>query len=150
MKIEHVWSLAPGEHPSGLAIDPEHHVLFSVCHNKLMVVMNALNGKIIATLPIGGRVDGAAYDPVFQRAFSSNGEGTLTVVQREKNGKYRVVQNLRTETGARTIALDVKTHKIYLPTAKFGPRPKPTPSNPHPYPKMINNSFRVVVVMPAK
>lgn len=150
MKIENVWPLAPGEHPSGLAIDPVHHVLFSVCHNDLMVVMNALDGKVITTLPIGGRVDGAAYDPVLQRAYSSNGEGTLTIVQREGNGTYKVLENLPMQLGARTIALDVKTHDLFLPTATFGPRPKPTAANPHAFPKMIKNSFVVLEVAPVR
>lgn len=150
MKIMNVWPLSPGEHPSGLAIDPMHHVLFPVCHNKLMVVVNALDGKVIAALPIGGRVDGAAYDPVLQRVYSSNGEGTLTIVQREKNGSYRVMEDLPTQPGARTIALDTKTHRLFLPTAKFGPRPKPTAANPHAFPKMIKNSFVVLEVAPVK
>ncbi len=150
MKIENVWSLAPGEHPSGLAIDAKNHVLFSVCHNKLMVVMNAIDGKVITTLPIGGHVDGAAYDPVLRRAYSSNGEGTLTVVQREGRNNYKVLENLPTQEGARTIALDTKTHDLFLPTAKFGPRPKPTPQNPHAFPKMIKGSFVVLQVAPAK
>ncbi len=150
MKITNVWPLSPGEHPSGLAIDPMHHVLFPVCHNKLMVVVNALDGKVIAALPIGGRVDGAAYDPVLQRVYSSNGEGTLTIVQREKNGSYRVMEDLPTQPGARTIALDTKTHRLFLPTAKFGPRPKPTAANPHAFPKMIKNSFVVLEVAPVK
>ncbi len=150
MKIINVWSLSPGEHPSGLAIDAAHDVLFSVCHNKLMVVLNGLDGKIIATLPIGGRVDGAAYDPALQRAYSSNGEGTLTIVQRERNGKYKVIEDLPTQLGARTIALDVRNHHLFLPTAKFGPRPQPTAANPHAFPKMIKNSFVVLEVAPVR
>lgn len=150
MKIEHVWSLAPGQHPSGLAIDAKHHVLFSVCHNKLMVVMNALDGKVITTLPIGGGVDGAAYDPTFQRAYSSNGEGTLTIVQREGKTSYKVLEDLPTQLGARTIALDTKTHDLFLPTAKFGPRPKPTPGHRRSFPKMKKNSFVVLEVAPVK
>ncbi len=150
MNIINVWSLSPGEHPSGLAIDAAHDVLFSVCHNKLMVVLNGLDGKIIATLPIGGRVDGAAYDPALQRAYSSNGEGTLTIVQRERNGKYKVIEDLPTQLGARTIALDVRNHHLFLPTAKFGPRPKPTAANPHAFPKMIKNSFVVLEVAPVR
>lgn len=150
MRIENVWSLAPGEHPSGLAIDAKHHVLFSVCHNKLMVVMNALDGKVITTLPIGGHVDGAAYDPVLGRAYSSNGTGTLTIVQREGKNSYKVLEDLTTQPGARTIALDTKTHDLFLPTAKFGPRPKPTAANPHAFSKMIKGSFVVLEVAPVK
>ncbi len=115
-----------------------------------MVVLNGLDGKIIATLPIGGRVDGAAYDPALQRAYSSNGEGTLTIVQRERNGKYKVIEDLPTQLGARTIALDVRNHHLFLPTAKFGPRPKPTAANPHAFPKMIKNSFVVLEVAPVR
>ncbi len=150
MKIENVWPIAPGEHPSGLAIDPMNHVLFSVCHNKLMVVMNALDGKVITTLPIDERVDGAAYDPVLQRAYSSNGEGTLTIVQREGKDSYKVLEVLPTQIGARTIALDTKTHRLYLPTAEFNPRPEPTAANPHPRPTMKENSFVVLEVAPVK
>lgn len=150
MKIEHVWPLAPGEHPSGLAIDAEHHILFSVCHNKLMVVMNALDGKVITTLPIGGHVDGAAYDPALRRAYSSNGEGTLTVVQEESPSRFKVLGQMPTEEGARTITLDVKTHRLYLPTAQFNPRPAPTAAHPHPRPSIKPNSFVVLVVAPGK
>ncbi len=150
MKIENVWPVAPGEHPSGLAIDAKNHVLFSVCHNKLMVVMNALDGKVITTLPIGGRVDGASYDPVLQRAYSSNGEGTLTIVQREGRSSYKVLEDLPTQMGARTIALDLKTHRLYLPTAEFNPPPAPTAANPHPWPTMKPNSFVVLEVAPVK
>jgi DNA-binding beta-propeller fold protein YncE len=150
MKIEHVWPIAPGEHPSGLAIDARNHVLFSVCHNKLMVVMNALDGKVITTLPIDERVDGAAYDPVLQRAYSSNGEGTLTIVQREGRDSYKVLEVLQTQAGARTIALDTKTHRLYLPTAEFNPRPEPTAANPRPRPTMKENSFVVLEVAPVK
>ncbi len=150
MKIENVWPLAPGEHPSGLAIDAKNHILFSVCHNKLMVVMNALDGKVITTLPIGGRVDGAAYDPAFQRAYSSNGEGTLTIVQREGKDSYKVLEDLPTQLGARTIALDMRTHRLYLPTAEFNPPPAPTAANPHPRPTMKKDSFVVLVVAPVK
>ncbi len=150
MKIEHVWPLAPGEHPSGLAIDAGNHVLFSVCHNKLMVVMNALDGKVITTLPIGGHVDDAAYDPVLQRAYSSNGEGTLTIVQREGKDSYKVLEDLPTQLGARTITLDTKNHHLFLPTAEFNPRPAPTAANPHPRPTMKENSFVVLEVAPVK
>lgn len=150
MKIEHVWPLAPGEHPSGLAIDAQHHILFSVCHNKLMVVMNALNGKVITALPIGGRVDGAAFDPVLRRAYSSNGEGTLTIVQEESPSKFKVLEQMPTQEGARTITLDVKTHRLYLPTAEFNPRPAPTAARPHPRPAMKPNSFVVLEVAPGR
>ncbi|MCL4538867.1 MAG: YncE family protein [Bacteroidetes bacterium] len=150
MKIENVWPLAPGEHPSGLAIDAKRHILFSTCHNKLMVVMNALNGKVMTTLPIGERVDGAAFDPVLRRAFSSNGQGTLTVVQEEGKDKFTVLEQFPTQLGARTITIDVKTHHLFLPTAEFNPPAAPTAEHPHPRPTMKPNSFTVLEVAPLK
>jgi YVTN family beta-propeller protein len=119
LKVENSWSLAPGEEPSGLALDNETHRLFMVCSNKLMVVMNALTGKVITTLPIGDRCDGVAFDPGTKRAFSSNGDGTMTVVQENANDTYIVVENVVTQKGARTISLNPLTHKLYLPTAEF-------------------------------
>ena len=150
MEVENVWSLAPGDHPSGLAIDVRNHILFSVCHNKLMVIVDALKGKVLATLPIGGRVDGAAFDPVLRRAYSSNGEGTLTVVQEEGKNRFKVVDQFPTQLGARTIALDTKTHHLYLSTAEFNPPPGPTADNPHPRPTMKENSFVILDVAPGK
>jgi DNA-binding beta-propeller fold protein YncE len=150
MKIENVWPVAPGEHPSGLAIDVRNHILFSVCHNKLMVVVDAKDGKVITTLPIGERVDGAAYDPVLKRAYSSNGDGTLTIVQEESRSKFKVLEQFSTQLGARTNALDLKTHHIFLPTAEFNPPPAATAENPHPRPTMKPNSFVVLEVAPAK
>ncbi len=119
LKVESSWSLAPGEEPSGLVLDNETHRLFLVCSNQLMVVMNALTGKVITTLPIGDRCDGVAFDPATKRAFSSNGDGTMTVVQENANDTYTVVENVTTLKGARTIAVNPSTHKIYLPTAEF-------------------------------
>ena len=119
LKVENSWSLAPGEEPSGLALDNETHRLFLVCSNKIMVVMNALTGKVITTLPIGDRCDGVAFDPATKQAFSSNGDGTMTVVQENANDTYTVVENVITQKGARTIAVNPLTHKLYLPTAEF-------------------------------
>ncbi len=150
MKIENVWSLAPGEHPSGLAIDVKNHILFSVCHNKVMVVLDAKNGKVITTLPIGERVDGAAYDPALKRAYSSNGDGTLTIVQEESRGEFNVLEKFPTQVGARTIALDIKTHHLFLPTAEFNPPPAATVEHPHPRPTMKPNSFVILEIAPAK
>lgn len=119
LKVENSWSLAPGEEPSGLALDNETHRLFMVCSNKLMVVMNALTGKVITTLPIGDRCDGVAFDPETKRAFSSNGDGTMTVVQESADDTYTVVENIVTQKGARTISCNPLTHRLYLPTAEF-------------------------------
>ena len=119
LKVENSWSLAPGEEPSGLALDNETHRLFLVCSNQLMVVMNALNGKVIKTLPIGDGCDGVAFDPFTKRVFSSNGDGTMTVVQVNANDTYKVIENVATRKGARTISCNPLTHKLYLPTAEL-------------------------------
>ena len=142
------WSIAPGEEPSGLAIDAVHHRLFSVCSNKLMVVVDAGNGKVVASLPIGDRVDGCAFDPGSGLAFSSNGEGTVTVVREETPDKFTVVANIPTNTGARTIAVDTERHILYLPTADFGPSPAATPERPRPRPSIIPDSFVVLQLEP--
>ena len=81
LSVAKLWPIAPGEGPSGLAIDAANHRLFTVCHNKMMVILDAVSGRVITSLPIGERVDGVVYDPSSRRAFSSNGDGTMTVVQ---------------------------------------------------------------------
>jgi hypothetical protein len=126
-------------------MDTAHRRLFSVCGNKVMIVSDPDAGKVIATLPIGQGADGAGFDPGSGLAFSSNGEGTLTVVE-NASGKYQVKQNAQTQRSARTMALDTKTHKIYMPAAEFGPAPAATPENPRPRPAMIPDSFIVLVV----
>jgi DNA-binding beta-propeller fold protein YncE len=123
MKVEAHWPIAPGEEPSGLALDNDNHRLFSVCGNKLMMVIDAVSGKVITSLPIGDGCDGAAFDPQFKRAYASNGEGTLTVVQVENANSFKVLETVPTQRGARTIALDKTTHHIYLPTAEFEAAP---------------------------
>jgi len=149
MKVENVWSIHPGEEPSGLALDKAHHRLFSVCSNKMMVVVNADNGKVIKTLPTGEHTDGCAYDPFTKRAYSSNGEGTMTVVQELDPDNYNVLENVKTQAGARTIAIDIKTHHLFLPTSLFGPAPKATADNPHPRPTLVPGSFTVLDVAPS-
>lgn len=142
MKVVKSWSIAPGESPSGLAYDANENRLFSVCDNKLMVVSNPATGKVTATLPIGEEVDGAAFDPVLKRIYSSNGDGTLTVVQQKSADKYQVLENFPTQKGARTIALDPVTHKLYLPTAGF----EPAPAGQHKRPAIIPGTFTVLEV----
>ncbi len=115
LKVTKTWSIAPGESPSGLAIDIRHNFLFSGCDNKMMVIVNAKTGKVIETVPIGEHVDGCDFDPETDLAFSSNGEGTLTVVKEESPYNFKVVENLATDKSLRTIALDPATHNIYLP-----------------------------------
>ncbi len=136
LKVLGIWSLDPGEEPSGLAIDRQRNLLFSVCRNRLMVVLDARSGQIVSTSEIGSGVDGAAFDPETRLAFSSNGEGTLSVAGPESSGKYALLQTVRTRPGARTLALDEKSHRIFTVTAKFGPAPPPTPERPRPRPVM--------------
>ena len=148
LKVEQTWSVAPGEEPSGLALDNKNHRLFIVCNNKLMVIMDAENGKIITSLPIGAGVDGAAFDAKKERVYSSNGEGTLTVVQGKNGADYKVLENFTTLRGARTIALNQMTQHLYLPTAEMGAAPEPTKENPKPRPIMKLGSFIIIDVEP--
>jgi DNA-binding beta-propeller fold protein YncE len=146
LKVLAQWPLAPGEEASGLAIDREHHRLFSVCSNKLMVVLDDETGKVITSVPIGAGVDAAAYDPETHLAFSSNGEGTMTVVQQASADKYSVLENVTTQRGCRTMALDAKTHKVYMAGAEYGAAPAPTAERPNPRPPMQPGSFMVVIL----
>lgn len=121
LKILNRWPLAPCEAPSGLSIDPKHRRLFSGCHNKMVAVVNADTGKVIATPPIGEGVDATAYDPGTGLVLSSNGEGTLTVIQQDGPDHYSVLENVPTQRSARTMGLDLKTHNVVLPAADFLP-----------------------------
>ncbi len=143
--VEKRYKLTGCEEPSGLAIDRAKTRLFSVCGNKVMIVSDPAKGSVIATLPIGQGPDGAAFDQDRGLAFSSNGEGTLTVVG-ENGGKYAVLGTVPTQRGARTVALDPKTHKLYLPTAQFGPAPAATAETPRPRPPILPGSFVVLIV----
>jgi DNA-binding beta-propeller fold protein YncE len=142
------WSLAPGEEPSGLAIDTTHARLFSVCGNGTMVVSDAAAGRVVTTVPIGRGPDAACYDAGMKLVFSSNGEGTLTVVHQDTADRYSVVANVPTQRGARTMALDSATHRIYLATAQFGAPPAPTSERPHPRPPILPGSFEILVMEP--
>jgi YVTN family beta-propeller protein len=150
LQVGNNWNIKPGEEASGLAIDNKTHRLFSVCRNKMMVVINAENGQLITTLPIGERCDGAKFDPGNRRAYSSNGDGTLTVMQEEDNDKYSVVENVTTQLGARTLAVDLKTHHIFLSTAEFGATPEATTENPRPRRSIQPGTFVVLEVAPVK
>ncbi len=129
-----------------MAMDKQHRRLFIGCRNKMMAVMDADTGKVITTVPIGTGVDANTFDPDTQLAFSSNGDGTLTVVHEDSPDKFSVVQTVETARGARTMALDPKTHTIYLVTAQFGPTPAPTPEQPRPRPSLVPGSFQLLVV----
>jgi DNA-binding beta-propeller fold protein YncE len=144
-QVAATWPLAPGEEPSGLAFDPAHKRLFAGCSNKLMVMMDSTNGKIVATIPIGAGVDATAFDPGTQFAFSSNGEGNVTVAKEETPDRLSILQTLATQRGARTMALDPTTHKIYLVTADFEPMPSPSPGAPRQRPKIVPGTMKVMV-----
>ena len=118
LTIKSRWSIAPGDGPSGLAMDTKNRRLFAVCGNGMMVVVDADSGKVVATPAIGKGPDAAAFDSKTMRAFSSNGEGSITVIKETDPDHYTVEQTITTQPGARTMALDGRTHKIYLVTAK--------------------------------
>jgi len=134
------WSIAPGEEPSGMAIDRENKRLFSVCGNKMMIVSDYVAGKVLVHLPIGAGVDGAAFDPTMHLAFSSNGEGSMTVVHVDGPEKFTLVQTVTTRRGARTCAIDESTHRVYTISAKFE---APTGEG---RPKMLASSATLYVV----
>ena len=146
LNVEKRFPLAPGEEPSGLAIDPTHHRLFSVCGNQKMVIVDSDSGKVLASPEIGKGVDGAAFDPASGCAFSSNGEGTLSIVAtNDGDKKFTVIQTLTTAPRARTMVLDPKTHHMYLPTADFE-APTSQPEGGRSRPAMKPGTFRIVVV----
>jgi YVTN family beta-propeller protein len=147
MKVKKEWSLSPCEEPSGLAFDTTGRRLFSVCSNQKMAVSDADAGKVVTFVPIGEGPDAAGYDAEKKLVFSSNSDGTLTVVKQDSPDKYTVAQDVTTEKRARTMTLDSTTHKIYLSCAEFGPAPQPTPDNPHGRPTPKPGSFHVIVVV---
>jgi DNA-binding beta-propeller fold protein YncE len=145
LEVKASWPLAPCQEPSGLAIDRKNRRLFAGCDNKMMAVVDADTGKVIATPAIGEGVDANGFDPGTGLAFASCGEGVLTVVKEESPTKFTVVQNVSTQQGARTMALDEKTHNVAVVTAKFGPPPAPTADNPHPRRTILPDTFVVLV-----
>ena len=142
------WPLAPGEEPSGLAIDRVHHRLFAGCGNQKLVVVDARSGRVVSTLPIGAGVDGVAFDPKRGLVYSSNGEGTLTVIREDSPNRYHVQETIATERGARTCTLDPVTGWVYSVTADFGPPPAPTTERPHPRGSILPGTLRVLAVGP--
>jgi YVTN family beta-propeller protein len=143
--ITATWPVANCDSPSGLAIDTKGRRLFAVCDGGKMAVVDANSGKTIANPAIGDGPDAARYDSARKLAFSSNGGGTLTIIDASKDS-YPVLQNLATQRGARTMTLDETTGRIYLATAEFGERPAPSPTNPRPRPAIVPGSFTILVV----
>lgn len=146
LKEKQRWPLAGCDEPSGLAMDQKNRRLFVGCGNKVMPIVDADSGKIVATVPIGGGVDATAFDDQSGLAFASCGEGVLTVVREESPGKFSVAETVNTQRGARTMALDPKTHKVFTVTAGFGPAPASTAAQPHPRPSILPDTFVVLVL----
>ncbi len=140
-KITHRWPNKPGTGASGLAIDRWTMRLFATCENKLMIVMDATNGKVITSLHTGEGADGAGFDNELKMAYSSNGDGTLTVIKELSKNKFIVVENVKTKPGTRTIAIDTKTHRIYLPSGLFKPATKESFR-----PQLVPGTFKILAV----
>ncbi len=146
LEVKSKWPLAPCEEPSGLSIDRKNRRLFVGCDNKMMAVVDADSGKVLATPAIGEGVDATTFDPETGLAFASCGEGVLTVVKEDSPEKFTVAENVPTQQGARTLALDQKTHNVFVVTAKFGPPPAATADNPHPRRSILPDSFVALVI----
>jgi len=145
-RVTRRWSVSPCTGPTGLAIDRAHQLLFSGCHSKVMAISDVAAGRVIATVPIGEGVDGNAFDEETGLAFASNGAGTLTVVHEDSPTKFSVVGSVPTSKGARTMALDPRSHQIYTVTADLGPAPEPTEKEPHPRPSVVPGTFRLLLL----
>jgi len=137
------WPIAPGEDAAGLAIDTKNHRLFIGAHNSLMLMMDSTTGKVTAQVPIGAGVDATWFDPGTAYAFSSCGDGTITIAHEDSPDKLVVVQALKTERGARTMALDSSTHRIYVAAARYEPPPDGAPPNARP--QIVPNSMHLLV-----
>jgi DNA-binding beta-propeller fold protein YncE len=148
-KVTNLWPIAPGESASGMAIDVKHHRLFVGCENHLMLMMDNLTGKVVGSVPIGTGVDANAFDEKLQLAFSSNGEGTVTIAREASPDQLQVVQTLQTQPSARTLALDPETHRIYLAAATWQtPPPGATPTG-HRH-AMVPGTFKILVYEPLR
>ena len=140
------WSLAPGKGGTGLVVDAEHHRVFATCGNNKLVVLDSDTGKVVATPPIGEDADGVVFEPASGRIFTSNADNTMTVLHQDTPDIYSVVQTVLTGVGAKQIALDEKTGRIFLPSGKFGAKPAPTAKVPNPLPPVVPGSFEVLVI----
>ncbi len=145
-KVLKQFPLGGGLEPTGLAIDLKQNRLFSVCANNKMVILDSNTGKVIAEVAIGSGPDSAAFDPTLGIAYSSNGDGTLTLIKEDDSDHFSVLQNVSTQKGARTMAYDPDNHRAYLVTASFGETPPATKEQPKPRPPIIPDSFEVLVV----
>jgi YVTN family beta-propeller protein len=149
LKVVTNWTLTPGKDPSGIAIDTNNHRLFVACR-KLLVVLDARSGTIVTNLSIRDRVDGAEFDPILNRVYAPSGEGYLTVIQEKSDGSFKELGEVPTQKSARTIAIDVETHHVFLPAAEFSKTQLATNKNPHPHPLMKPGSFVLLEIAPGK
>ena len=147
-RIQARWPLKPCVEPTGLAIDVAQRRLFSVCGNNKMVIVDADSGRLLADPPIGDEPDGVEFDPASGKAFSANGQGTVTVVQEAGARHFDAVATIPTRPRARTIALDPVSHRLYLVTASYGPTPVPSGDGSRPRPPMLKDTFTVLVLTP--
>jgi YVTN family beta-propeller protein len=146
LTIKARWSVAPAGAPTAIAMDRAHRRLFSAGRNpKFLVVMNAENGKVIQSFPISGGVDAIVFEPETGLIFASTREGMIHIFHEDSPDKYSESQMVKTEFGAKTMALDPKTHRLFLTTSDFGPPPAPTSDRPHPNPVAIPGTFRLLV-----
>lgn len=148
MKVTATYPLAPHAQPAGTVMDPLSRRIFVACRSKSFLVLDADSGKILATFPIGERNDAAKFDPGLKLAFASNADGTVAIIHEDSPDKFSLVANIQTEDGARTMAVDTKTHRLFLPSADFTAAAVPTAANPNPRRTMVPGSFRVLVLEP--
>lgn len=150
LAVTAVFPISGCEEPSGLALDAARERLFPGCHNQVMAVVDGRSGHVLGTAPIGPGIDAAAYDPGTGLAFAScgGGGGSLSVIRPSRAGIAQVEESVPTQRGARTMALDEHTHRIFTVTANFGPPPPPTAERPHPRPSIVPGTFRVLVIEP--
>jgi DNA-binding beta-propeller fold protein YncE len=146
LKIRSRWPLAPAGAPTALAMDVQHHRLFSAGRNpQMMVVLDSDSGKILQSFPISAGVDAAAYDPETGLIFVSTRDGMVHVFHEDSPDKFSEAETIKTEYGAKTMGLDTETHRLFLDTADFGPPPTPTADRPHPQGTAIQGTFHVLV-----
>jgi DNA-binding beta-propeller fold protein YncE len=146
LKIKSRWKVAPAGGPTALAMDLEHHRLFSAGREpQKLVVMDSDSGKVLQSFAISGGADAAAYDPATGLIFVSTREGLVHVFHEDSPDKFSEVEKIKTEVGAKTMGLDLKTHKLFLDTSDFSPAPAPTAKNPHPRGSAIQGTFHVLV-----
>jgi DNA-binding beta-propeller fold protein YncE len=139
------WPVAPGVGPRTMAVDQRNRRLFVGCANHHMVILDSTNGRVITSVPIGSGPDDSAYDPETRFIYTSNSDGTVSIIQQETSDNYSVLETVKTAPGARNMALDLKTKKIFLPLSDREPPPPPTAQTPNPRGNFIPGTFRVLV-----